>query len=251
MALPLEGTVVVDLTQNGAGPFCTQILGDMGADVVKVERPGRGDDSRAWSPPFWGDESSTFMAVNRNKRSLALNLKHDGALEILKRLVARGDVFVQSLRAGVVEELGPPRLTALADLMGDPVPAHARRVGRVSNTTPVLGHGGPGGLVIARMTRGLSRRSCQSARDKSNRSLEAASGRRPPGRCGQTVSGARRQSPRARREILGDAAGYACGSRTTCLDGSAWGTVPPLHRVRIPRSQRDRARIAETCMAGT
>jgi crotonobetainyl-CoA:carnitine CoA-transferase CaiB-like acyl-CoA transferase len=106
VALPLEGTIVVDLTQNVAGPFCTQILGDMGADVVKIERPGRGDDSRAWAPPFWGDESTTFMSVNRNKRSLALDLKHDGALEILKRLIGRGDVFVQSLRAGVVDELG-------------------------------------------------------------------------------------------------------------------------------------------------
>ena len=106
MTLPLEGIVVVDLTQNVAGPFCTQILGDMGADVVKIERPGRGDDSRAWAPPFWGDESTTFMSVNRNKRSLALNLKHEGALEPLQRLIGRGDVFVQSLRAGVVDELG-------------------------------------------------------------------------------------------------------------------------------------------------
>jgi crotonobetainyl-CoA:carnitine CoA-transferase CaiB-like acyl-CoA transferase len=106
VTLPLEGIVVVDLTQNVAGPFCTQILGDMGADVIKIERPGRGDDSRAWAPPFWGDESTTFMSVNRNKRSLALNLKHDGAREVLKRLIARGDVFVQSLRAGVVDELG-------------------------------------------------------------------------------------------------------------------------------------------------
>jgi crotonobetainyl-CoA:carnitine CoA-transferase CaiB-like acyl-CoA transferase len=106
VTLPLEGIVVVDLTQNVAGPFCTQILGDMGADVIKIERPGRGDDARAWAPPFWGDESATFLAFNRNKRSLALDLKHDGALEILKRLVGRGDVFVQSLRAGVVDELG-------------------------------------------------------------------------------------------------------------------------------------------------
>ena len=106
MTLPLEGVVVVDLTQNVAGPFCTQILGDMGADVIKVERPRQGDDSRAWAPPFWGDESATFMAVNRNKRSLALDLKHDGAVEVLKRLIARGDVFVQSLRAGVVDTLG-------------------------------------------------------------------------------------------------------------------------------------------------
>lgn len=106
MTLPLAGILVADLTQNVAGPFCAQILGDMGADVVKVERPGRGDDARAWAPPFWGDESATFMAMNRNKQSLALDLKDEAGLEILRRLVARSDVFVQSLRAGVVEELG-------------------------------------------------------------------------------------------------------------------------------------------------
>lgn len=106
MALPLEGLVVVDLTQNVAGPFCTQILGDMGAEVVKVERPGRGDDARAWAPPFWGAESASFMAFNRNKRSLGLDVKRDGGLEVLRRLVARADVFVQSLRAGAIAELG-------------------------------------------------------------------------------------------------------------------------------------------------
>ena len=106
MSLPLEGIVVVDLTQNVAGPFCTQILGDMGAEVIKVERPGRGDDARAWAPPFWGAESASFMAMNRNKRSLGLDVKRDGGLEVLRRLVARADVFVQSLRAGVIEELG-------------------------------------------------------------------------------------------------------------------------------------------------
>ncbi|HEU5320015.1 MAG TPA: CoA transferase, partial [Methylomirabilota bacterium] len=106
MALPLEGIVVADLTQNVAGPFCTQILGDMGAEVVKVERPGRGDDARAWAPPWWGQESASFMAFNRNKKSLALDLKREGGVEILRRLVGRADVFVQSLRAGAVAELG-------------------------------------------------------------------------------------------------------------------------------------------------
>jgi crotonobetainyl-CoA:carnitine CoA-transferase CaiB-like acyl-CoA transferase len=106
VALPLEGLVVADLTQNVAGPFCTQVLGDMGAEVVKVERPGRGDDARAWAPPSWGRECATFMAFNRNKRSLALDLKSEGGLEILKRLVARADVFVQSLRTGAIAELG-------------------------------------------------------------------------------------------------------------------------------------------------
>jgi crotonobetainyl-CoA:carnitine CoA-transferase CaiB-like acyl-CoA transferase len=106
VSLPLEGTVVVDLTQNVAGPFCTQILGDMGAEVIKVERPGRGDDARAWAPPYWGDESAVFMAFNRNKRSLSLDLKRDGGLDVLRRLVGRADVFVQSLRAGAIEDLG-------------------------------------------------------------------------------------------------------------------------------------------------
>jgi crotonobetainyl-CoA:carnitine CoA-transferase CaiB-like acyl-CoA transferase len=106
VTLPLEGILVADLTQNVAGPFCTQILGDMGAEIVKVERPERGDDARAWAPPWWGQESAAFMAMNRNKKSLALDLKKEGGLEVLRRLVARADVFVQSLRAGAIGELG-------------------------------------------------------------------------------------------------------------------------------------------------
>ncbi|MBI4608505.1 MAG: CoA transferase [Candidatus Rokubacteria bacterium] len=106
MAAPLDGILVVDLSQNVAGPFCTLILGDLGAEVIKVERPERGDDARAWAPPFWGEESSAFMSMNRNKRSLALDLKAPEGAEILRRLVARADVFVQSLRSGVAEELG-------------------------------------------------------------------------------------------------------------------------------------------------
>ena len=106
MPLPLEGVVVADLTQNVAGPFCTQILGDMGAEVIKIERPGRGDDARAWAPPYWGDESATFMALNRNKKSIVLDLKRPGGIEVLRRLVGRAEVFVQSLRAGAIEELG-------------------------------------------------------------------------------------------------------------------------------------------------
>src|SRR5438067_13036254 len=106
VALPLDGVVVADLTQNVAGPFCAQILGDMGAEVIKVEHPGRGDDARAWAPPWWGDESATFMALNRNKRSLALDLKTAAGRAVLKRLVARVDVFVQSLSAEATRDLG-------------------------------------------------------------------------------------------------------------------------------------------------
>jgi formyl-CoA transferase/CoA:oxalate CoA-transferase len=89
-----------------AGPFCTQILGDMGADVVKIERPGTGDDARAWAPPYWGEESATFMCLNRNKRSLAVDLKSSEGLAVARRLIERADVFVQSLAAGGVEALG-------------------------------------------------------------------------------------------------------------------------------------------------
>lgn len=70
----LAGLKVIDLTQNVAGPFCTQILGDMGAEVIKVERPGRGDDTRDWRPPEIGQKSSTFLALNRNKRSICVDL---------------------------------------------------------------------------------------------------------------------------------------------------------------------------------
>jgi CheY-like chemotaxis protein len=120
MNAALAGLLVADLTQNVAGPYCSQILGDLGAEVVKVERIDRGDDARAWGPPFWGQESATFMSVNRNKRSLAVDLKCPDGRAILERRLARADVFVQSLRAGAAEELdlGWPRLAALNPPLG-------------------------------------------------------------------------------------------------------------------------------------
>jgi crotonobetainyl-CoA:carnitine CoA-transferase CaiB-like acyl-CoA transferase len=106
MDAPLAGLLVADLTQNIAGPYCTQVLGDMGAHIVKVERPERGDDARAWAPPYSGRESATFMSVNRNKRSLAVDMKAPEGRAIIERLIGRADVLVQSLRAGAVAELG-------------------------------------------------------------------------------------------------------------------------------------------------
>jgi crotonobetainyl-CoA:carnitine CoA-transferase CaiB-like acyl-CoA transferase len=103
---PLAGLTVLDLTQNVAGPYCTQILGDLGADVVKVERPGRGDETRAWAPPMWGPEGALFLSFNRNKRSLALDVKLPAARAVLERLVRRSDVLVQSFRPGNAEALG-------------------------------------------------------------------------------------------------------------------------------------------------
>lgn len=103
---PLAGLAVLDLTQNVAGPFCTQILADLGADVVKVERPGRGDETRAWHPPAWRGEAVMFLAMNRGKRSLALDVKAAEARPVLDALIRRADVLVQSFRPGAADALG-------------------------------------------------------------------------------------------------------------------------------------------------
>jgi crotonobetainyl-CoA:carnitine CoA-transferase CaiB-like acyl-CoA transferase len=100
-----RGLRVLDLTQNFAGPYCTQILADLGAEVVKVEPP-KGDAARAWAPPFWGGESPLFLSTNRGKRSIQLDLKSESGKEILWKLVGGSDVFVQAFRSGVIEELG-------------------------------------------------------------------------------------------------------------------------------------------------
>ena len=97
--LPLEGVRVLDYTQIMAGPFCGMLLADMGADVIKLEKPG-GDDSRRMAPPFIAGESAAFLAINRNKRGIVLDLKVDGAREVLHRMVAQSDVLVQNFRRG-------------------------------------------------------------------------------------------------------------------------------------------------------
>jgi len=102
----LAGLRVIDLTQNVAGPFCTQILGDMGADVIKIERPGTGDDIRQWMPPAIGGESSTFLALNRNKKSVCIDISTPEGSELVRRLAASADVFVQSMRPGSAESHG-------------------------------------------------------------------------------------------------------------------------------------------------
>jgi crotonobetainyl-CoA:carnitine CoA-transferase CaiB-like acyl-CoA transferase len=93
----LDDILVVDMTQALAGPYCTMLLGDMGAEVVKIEQPGTGDQSRGWGPPFVEGESTYFLSVNRNKKSLTLNLKSDQGQEIIHRLVSRADVFFTNL----------------------------------------------------------------------------------------------------------------------------------------------------------
>lgn len=105
-AAPLEGVRVLDLTRALAGPFCTMMLADLGADVVKVEPPGEGDETRKWGPPFVNGESAYFMSINRNKRSIVLDLKSDKGLQILWKLVKKSDVFVENFRPGTTSRLG-------------------------------------------------------------------------------------------------------------------------------------------------
>lgn len=105
MSLSLEGVNVVDMSRILAGPYCTMILGDLGADVLKVEPP-RGDDCRHWGPPFIEDESAYFLAVNRNKKSLCLDLKKDEGKDILFQLLDQADVLIENFRPGAMERLG-------------------------------------------------------------------------------------------------------------------------------------------------
>ena len=90
---PLTGIKVLDLSRILAGPFCTMNLGDMGAEIIKIEQPGKGDDTRAWGPPFAGSEAAYFLGINRNKKSVTLNLKSEEGIDILKRLLKEADVF--------------------------------------------------------------------------------------------------------------------------------------------------------------
>ena len=102
----LEGLRVLDLTRALAGPYCTMMLGDYGADVVKIEMPGVGDDTRHWAPPFIGDESAYFLTINRNKRSITLNLRHADGKRIFMDMVEAADVVVENFTPGVVGRLG-------------------------------------------------------------------------------------------------------------------------------------------------
>ena len=111
----LEGVRVIDLTQNVAGPYCTQILGDLGAEVIKIERPGTGDDTRAWRPPAWGEHASTYLALNRNKKSVCVDIDAPQGRELVARLARDAHVLVHSLKPGSAESrnLGWEQLQAV------------------------------------------------------------------------------------------------------------------------------------------
>jgi crotonobetainyl-CoA:carnitine CoA-transferase CaiB-like acyl-CoA transferase len=104
--LPLEGVRVLDLSRVLAGPYATMMLADLGADVLKVEHPERGDDTRHWGPPFAGGESAYFLSVNRNKRSVGVDLKDPEGLEKVKKLATSADVLIENMRRGALEKLG-------------------------------------------------------------------------------------------------------------------------------------------------
>ena len=106
MVKPLDSLIVIDLSRVLAGPYCTMQLADMGATVIKVEIPGSGDDTRAYGPPFLHGESTYFLSVNRNKKSMTLNLKHERGKEILRQLLQKGDVLVENFRPGTLASLG-------------------------------------------------------------------------------------------------------------------------------------------------
>ena len=103
----LEDIRVIDLTRILAGPYCTMMLGDLGADVIKIEAPEKGDDTRHWGPPFTkSGQSAYFISTNRNKRSITLNIKSDEGIEVLKDLISKGDVLVDNFRTGTLERIG-------------------------------------------------------------------------------------------------------------------------------------------------
>jgi formyl-CoA transferase/CoA:oxalate CoA-transferase len=102
---PLSGLTVLDLTRVLSGPYCTMMLADMGARVIKLEQPGRGDDTRGWGPPFQNGESAYFMSINRNKESLTLNLKHPDGRHIIDGLIDRADVLVENFRPGTLDRM--------------------------------------------------------------------------------------------------------------------------------------------------
>ena len=103
---PLHGIRVLDLSRVLAGPYCTMFLGDLGAEVVKIEQPGRGDDTRGWGPPFLGGESAYFLCVNRNKRSVTLDLRTPDGIDLLRRLALEADVLMENFRPGTLAGWG-------------------------------------------------------------------------------------------------------------------------------------------------
>lgn len=103
---PLSGFRVLDLSRILAGPYCTMLLGDLGAEIIKVEAPGKGDDTRQWGPPYLGKESCYFLSINRNKKSITVNLKHPKGQDLIKKLAITSDVLVENFLPGKLDTMG-------------------------------------------------------------------------------------------------------------------------------------------------
>jgi len=106
MAGALKGITVLDLSRVLAGPLCTMMLADLGAEVVKVERPGGGDETREWGPPWAGDESAYYLSVNRNKRGITVDLKAEEGREVVRRLAAKANILVENFKTGTLDKMG-------------------------------------------------------------------------------------------------------------------------------------------------
>ena len=106
MSGPLSGVTVLDLTRVLSGPYCTMVLADLGARVIKIEHPGKGDDTRHWGPPFLGAESAYFLSINRNKESVTVDFKHPEGRTVLERLLDRADVLVENFKPGTLDRAG-------------------------------------------------------------------------------------------------------------------------------------------------
>ncbi len=102
----MAGVRVLDLSRVLAGPFATMMLGDLGAEIIKVEMPGTGDDTRQWGPPFVEGESAYFLSINRNKKSITLNLKNEKARGIAKKLAETSDIAIENFTPGTAKKLG-------------------------------------------------------------------------------------------------------------------------------------------------
>jgi crotonobetainyl-CoA:carnitine CoA-transferase CaiB-like acyl-CoA transferase len=136
---PLAGLRVIDLSRVLAGPLATQTLGDLGADVIKVERPGDGDDTRHWGPPFVGEDAAYFLSLNRNKRSVTVDLKTSDGVDAVRRLAGEADVVIENFRPGLMRDLGlglddlraanPRLVTCSLTAFGDEAPEAAARPG--------------------------------------------------------------------------------------------------------------------------
>src|SRR5690349_3441497 len=130
---PLDGILVADFSRVLAGPLAAMLLGDLGADVIKVERPDGGDDTRAWGPPWRDGVSTYYLGLNRNKRSIALDLKDSEDLALARSLAERADVMIESFRPGLISELGL-----------DPASVRERNPGLVSCSVTAFGSGEAG-----------------------------------------------------------------------------------------------------------